>query len=64
MAIARTRISDISREIIPDGTGARIRVWPTDKTKDRYVLDLTDEEYGKLVEGAKPVPNRKSKKGS
>jgi hypothetical protein len=49
MAVKTVRISSLSNVVIPDGTGARIRVMWSDPARTDLRADLTDEEALKLV---------------
>ncbi len=60
MAIETVRRSDVSGDVIPDGSGARVRVLFADDAKDDLRADLTDEEVGHLLPWAKPVVARPS----
>lgn len=58
MAVETVRRSDASGALIPDGTGARIRIIFFDVTKDDLRADLTDDEVEDLLPWAKPVKAR------
>jgi hypothetical protein len=64
MPIKRFRVSSLSDQIIPDGTGARIRImWSADERED-MTADLTDEEAEQLAghynaEEVTPRPERR-----
>lgn len=52
------RKSDVSGDVIPNGTGARIRVMFADGGKEDMRADLTDDEVAQLLPWAKPVQPR------
>lgn len=58
MALETVRTSDASGELIPPGTGARIRVMYYDPNIDDRRADLTDEEVEELLPWTKPVQTR------
>lgn len=58
MALETVRKSDASGDIIPAGTGARVRVIFAAEDKDDLRADLTDEEVEELLPWAKPVKPR------
>lgn len=49
MPLKTVRISSKSGDVIPDGTGARVRVMFFDQSKTDRRADLTDEEIEKLL---------------
>lgn len=49
MAVKTVRISSLSNVVIPDGTGARIRVMWADPERTDLRADLTDKEALELV---------------
>jgi len=49
MPLKTVRISSKSGDVIPDGTGARVRVVFFDESKTDRRADLTDEEVAKLL---------------
>lgn len=49
MALETVRVSDKSRQPIPPGTGARVRVMFYDESRPDQRADLTDEEVEKLL---------------
>lgn len=49
MPLKTVRISSKSGDVIPEGTGARVRVMFFDDTKTDRRADLTDEEVEKLL---------------
>jgi hypothetical protein len=49
MAVETVRVSDKSREPIPEGTGARVRILFYDPAKPDMRADLTDAEVAKLI---------------
>ena len=58
MAVETVRRSDVSGDVIPDGTGARVRVIFADDQRVDLRADITDEEVEKLLAWAKPVQQR------
>jgi hypothetical protein len=58
--VKTVRISSLSGDVIPDGTGARIRVMFTDPERVDMRADLTDEETVELARqfNAEPVETR------
>lgn len=58
MALVTARKSDASGELIPDGTGARIRVIFYDDSKADRRADLTDAEVEKILTFAQEVKTR------
>lgn len=48
MPVRTVRISSLSGDIIPDGTGARLRVIWQDDSRTDLRADLTDAEVAKL----------------
>lgn len=49
MPVKTVRISSLSGVVIPDGTGARIRIMFNDPERTDMRADLTDEEAAKLA---------------
>ncbi len=49
MPLKTIRISSKSGEVIPDGTGARVRVMFYDDSRPDHRADLTDAEVEKLL---------------
>jgi hypothetical protein len=58
MALETVRKSDASGELIPEGTGARIRVIFNDPERHDLRADLTDDEVAELLPWARPVVTR------
>lgn len=58
MALETVRVSDKSRQPIPSGTGARIRVMFYDDSKPDRRADLTDEEVEALLPFTTEVEQR------
>ena len=58
MPIEIIRRSDVSGDVIPDGTGARVRVMFNDKTRGSLRADLTDDEVARLLPWATSVQAR------
>ena len=60
MPVKTVRISSLSGDVIPEGTGARVRVIWADDTRTDYRADLTDAETEKLIKayGAEEVEAR------
>jgi hypothetical protein len=58
MALETVRVSDKSREPIPRGTGARVRVMFYDESKPDRRADLTDEEVAELLPFTTEVEQR------
>lgn len=48
MATETIRRSDLSGNLIPEGTGARVRIMFFDKRKPDRRLDVTDDEAAQL----------------
>jgi hypothetical protein len=67
MPVRTVRISNLSGAVIPDGTGARVRVmWANGQRLDMR-MDLTDEEAAKLAKAYKadevdPRPDRRMRR--
>lgn len=66
MPVKSMRISSLSSEIIPDGTGARVRVIWNDPERVDQRADLTDAEAEKLVRQfkAEEVETRPERRGA
>lgn len=64
MALETIRISDHSRDPIPAGTGARVRVMFFDGKRPDRRADLTDEEVEKLLGFTVEVETRKERGAS
>jgi hypothetical protein len=67
MPVKSVRISSVSGDIIPDGTGARIRVMWMDAKRVDMRADLTDAEAEKLArqykaEEVEPRPERRARR--
>lgn len=60
MPLKTVRISSKSGDVIPDGTGARVRVMFFDSSKTDRRADLTDEEIAKLLPFTEEVERRTS----
>lgn len=65
MPVRTVRVSSLSGDVIPDGTGARIRVMWNDSDRVDLRADLTDDEALKLAkqfhaEEVEPRPQRKA----
>lgn len=65
MPIKNIRVSSLSGEVIPEGTGARIRVIFNDPERVDMRADLTDAETLKLAkqfkaEEVEPRPDRRA----
>jgi hypothetical protein len=65
MPVKSIRVSSLSGETIPDGTGARIRIMFNDPDRTDMRADLTDEETMKLAkqfkaEEVEPRPDRRA----
>ena len=64
MPVRTVRTSNLSGGVIPDGTGARVRImWVNEQRLDMR-MDLTDEETAKLAKQYKadevdPRPDRR-----
>lgn len=60
MPVKTIRISSLSGDVIPDGTGARIRVMYADRERVDLRADLTDAEAADLAQkfSAEPVETR------
>ena len=63
MAVVQVRKSDISGEVIPDGSGARVRVIFADDRTDLRA-DLTEEEVAQLLPFAIEVHERPTRRTS
>ena len=50
MPVKTVRISSLSGNVIPDGTGARVRVIWADQDRVDFRADLTDAEAERLIE--------------
>lgn len=64
MPVKTFRISSLSNEVIPEGTGARIRIMFNDPNRNDMRADLTDAEAAKLAkqfkaEEVEPRPERR-----
>jgi hypothetical protein len=64
MPVKQIRVSSLSGDEIPDGTGARVRVIYNDPERTDHRADLTDAEAEKLVqqykaEQVEPRPERR-----
>jgi len=60
--VKRVLVSSLSGDVIPEGTGARIRIIFNDPDKIDRRADLTDEEVERLVpftEAVEPRPDRR-----
>lgn len=65
MPVRTVRVSSLSGEVIPEGTGARIRVMFQDPDRVDMRADLTDAEAAQLAEQFKaeevePRPDRRA----
>ena len=49
MPVKTVRVSSLSGEFIPDGTGARVRIMYADPDRTDMRADLTDDEAAKLA---------------
>lgn len=58
MALQQVRLSDKSGELIPVGTGARVRIMYFDKSRPDRRADLTEVEVEELLSFAKEVEVR------
>jgi hypothetical protein len=63
VALATVRHSDKSGEVIPDGTGARVRVMFYDGKRPDRRADLTDAEVEKLLDFTEEVRTRPERRG-
>lgn len=65
MPVRTVRISSKSNSVIPDGTGARIRIMFTDPSRTDMRADLSDEEALELARafGAEEVEPRPERRG-
>ena len=63
MALATVRKSDKSGDLIPEGTGARVRVMFYDDARPDRRADLTDAEVEKLLPWAQEVKTRPERRG-
>lgn len=66
MPVKTVRVSSLSGDIIPDGTGARIRIMYTDPDRVDMRADLTDAEAAKLAKAykAEEVEARPERRGA
>lgn len=67
MPVKTVRVSSLSGDVIPDGTGARVRLIFTDPERVDMRADLTDTEAAKLAEQFKaetvePRPERRARR--
>lgn len=67
MPVKTVRISNLSGDVIPDGTGARVRVMWADGQRLDLRMDLTDQEATKLAKEYKadevdPRPDRRARR--
>ena len=67
MPVRTVRISSLSGEQIPDGTGARVRIMWADPQRLDMRMDLSDEEAAKLAKAYKadevdPRPDRRARR--
>ncbi len=62
MALATVRKSDKSGDVIPDGTGARVRIMFYDESRADRRADLTDAEVEKFLPFAEEVKTRPERK--
>lgn len=67
MPVRTVRISSLSGAVIPDGTGARVRIMWNDPGKLDMRADLTDEEVAELIEkyqaeDVEPRPDRRARR--
>jgi hypothetical protein len=65
MPVRTVRVSSLSGEVIPDGTGARIRIMFQDPERTDMRADLTDAEAEQLAqefkaEEVEPRPDRRA----
>lgn len=60
MPVRTVRISSVSGDVIPEGTGARVRVIWADEDRVDFRSDLTDAEAQQLIQqyGAEEVEAR------
>lgn len=63
MAVETVRRSDVSGKVIPEGTGARIRVIFNDPHRVDLRADITDEEVSELLPWAREVVTRPTRRG-
>jgi hypothetical protein len=68
MPIKTIRVSNLSGDVIPDGTGARIRIMWNDPERVDMRADLTDAEAEEIarqckVEEVDPRPARRQRRG-
>jgi len=63
MAVVQMRRSDVSGEVIPDGTGARVRVMFADPERVDRRADLTDAEVEELLPFMSEVEPRPQRRG-
>jgi hypothetical protein len=65
MPVKTIRVSSLSNEIIPEGTGARVRIMFTDPNRVDMRADLTDEEAESLAKtyAAEQVDPRPARRG-
>lgn len=62
MALVTARQSDASGELIPEGTGARIRIIFYDDSKPDRRADLTDAEVDEILHFAQTVKERPARR--
>jgi hypothetical protein len=67
MPVKTFRISSLSGDVIPDGTGARVRIMWSDQSRLDMRMDLSDEEAAELAkrynaDEVDPRPDRRSKR--
>lgn len=67
MPVQTVRLSSLSGDLIPPGTGARVRIMFWDEGREDMRLDLTDAEVTDLAkrykaEEVKPRPDRRVSK--
>ena len=63
MALATVRKSDKSGDVIPEGTGARVRIMFYDDSRADRRADLTDAEIEKILGFAEEVKIRPERRG-
>jgi hypothetical protein len=67
MPVKTIRVSSLSGDEIPDGTGARVRIMWSDQRRLDMRMDLSDEEAAELAkrynaDEVDPRPDRRSKR--
>jgi hypothetical protein len=67
MPVKTVRISSLSGDVIPDGTGSRVRIMWTDPSRLDMRMDLSDEETAALAKKYRadevdPRPERRARR--